>query len=54
VLTFEGRASRIGTQLPCRQCDDAEGVVIADSLRSVERVRNALVRTQKKSVNSER
>lgn len=24
VLTSEGRASRIGTPLPCRRCDDAE------------------------------
>jgi hypothetical protein len=24
VLTSEGRASRIGTLLACRQCDDAE------------------------------
>lgn len=24
VLTPEGRASRLGTRLPCRQCDDRE------------------------------
>lgn len=24
VLTSEGRASHIGTRLPCRQCDDTQ------------------------------
>jgi hypothetical protein len=42
VLTSEGRASRIGTRLPCRKCSDAQAGV-AESMGTPERVRSALV-----------
>ena len=40
LLTSEGRASRIGTLLPCRLCDDAPAGR-ADTMRTSERVRSA-------------
>src|SRR6266850_655922 len=42
VLTSEGWASRIGTRLPCRQCDDVQAGV-ADNMPTPERVRSGLV-----------
>jgi hypothetical protein len=45
VLTSEGRASRIGTRLPCRKCGDARAGV-AESMGTPERVRSALGRSR--------
>ena len=43
VLTPEGRASHVGTRLPCRQCKSTETVVNDDSVQFAEGVRNVLV-----------
>ena len=45
VVTPEGRESRIGTRLPCRQCADEMLGADANHLSLAERVRQALVQT---------
>lgn len=45
VVTPEGRAGRLGTPIPCGQCDAGQTPADPEPRRIAERVRSALVQT---------